>query len=105
MVSSAGDFFDLEWRDLASCLAEANGTFFPAGETGTAALATERAKRVCADCLVRLDCLDYAVATGQRFGIWGGTDENERRALRRRWVIARRASTKVDLVGWLGRAG
>ncbi len=66
-----GELFDFEWRDLASCTVEPNGTFFPAGETGAAGLATERAKRVCGDCMVKLECLDYAVSTGQRFGVWG----------------------------------
>jgi WhiB family redox-sensing transcriptional regulator len=52
--------------------------FFP--ERGVSA---EPAKAVCAGCLVREECLEYALALGEKFGIWGGTSERERRALRR----------------------
>ncbi|MHB1445198.1 MAG: WhiB family transcriptional regulator, partial [Acidimicrobiales bacterium] len=41
-------------------------------------------KTVCAQCEVRVACLDYAMETRQEFGIWGGTDEDERRSLVRR---------------------
>lgn len=44
------------------------------------------AKRVCASCPVRLDCLDYALANDERFGVWGGLGERERRKLNRRAV-------------------
>jgi WhiB family redox-sensing transcriptional regulator len=57
--------------------------FFP--EQGQ--LAT-RARAICSACRVRVDCLEYALANGERFGVWGGLSENERRSIR----IARRAS-------------
>lgn len=38
-----------------------------------------RARQICATCPVRVECLDYAVETGQRYGIWGGLGEKERR--------------------------
>jgi WhiB family redox-sensing transcriptional regulator len=43
-----------------------------------------RAKAVCARCPVAAQCLDYALATGQQHGVWGGTSEEERKAMRRR---------------------
>lgn len=43
-----------------------------------------RAKEVCGECPVKVDCLDYALETNQDSGIWGGTSEEERRTLRRR---------------------
>jgi WhiB family transcriptional regulator, redox-sensing transcriptional regulator len=49
-----------------------------------------QAKAICAGCPVRAACLDWALETGQAFGVWGGADEDERRAMRRR--SARRAS-------------
>jgi WhiB family redox-sensing transcriptional regulator len=42
-----------------------------------------RAKQVCATCPVRQRCLDHAIATDERYGIWGGLDQDERRLLRR----------------------
>ncbi|MDH3307302.1 MAG: WhiB family transcriptional regulator [Acidimicrobiia bacterium] len=90
--------FDFEWRDLAACVEHDPDLFFPAGETGPAGDQIAAAKRICADCPVALDCLYYAVTTGQRSGVWGGTDENERRMLRRKWVTAERKQVDVDLV-------
>jgi WhiB family redox-sensing transcriptional regulator len=51
-----------------------------------------RARAVCADCGVRQQCLEFAMATNQDCGVWGGTSEDERRDLRRRAAAARRAS-------------
>ncbi len=42
------------------------------------------AKNVCADCPVRARCLDHALTAGERYGVWGGLDENERAAETRR---------------------
>ena len=47
---------------------------------------TREAKRVCATCEVREECLQYALANDERFGIWGGLSERERRKLKRRAV-------------------
>jgi WhiB family redox-sensing transcriptional regulator len=57
--------------------------FFPTGSTGHALEQAEQAKAVCASCPVRVQCLDWALATGQDAGIWGGTTEDDRRTLRR----------------------
>jgi WhiB family redox-sensing transcriptional regulator len=53
--------------------------FFPACGDATAP-----AKAICAMCPVRAECLDYALTNGERFGIWGGLSERERRRIRRR---------------------
>jgi WhiB family transcriptional regulator, redox-sensing transcriptional regulator len=45
---------------------------------------TREAKRVCLSCEVRSECLEYALAHDERFGIWGGLSERERRRLKRR---------------------
>ncbi|MCL4449452.1 MAG: WhiB family transcriptional regulator [Actinobacteria bacterium] len=52
--------------------------FFP--ERGAS---TREAKAVCRGCIVRGECLEYALKNGERFGIWGGTSERERRRIRR----------------------
>lgn len=80
------DYLDGSWREDAACRGLDNDLFFP--EQGGQPKATA-AKRVCAVCPVTQDCLDYALETGSRWGIWGGMTEKERRNARRR---RRRAS-------------
>ncbi|MXM66069.1 WhiB family transcriptional regulator [Streptomyces sp. HUCO-GS316] len=72
------------WRDHAACRHEDPDLFFPFGTTGPALVQTEQAKAVCRRCLVQEQCLRWALGTGQSIGVWGGTSENERRALQRR---------------------
>lgn len=66
------------WQRLANCLGVDPDLFFP--ERGAS---TREAKEVCRGCVVRSDCLDYALAHGEKFGIWGGMSERERRRVRR----------------------
>lgn len=80
----------LEWRDLAACRGADNDLFFPAGETGPAAGHIAIAKRICGGCDVQDECLAYAIETNQVAGIWGGFTEDERRPLRRKWLVERR---------------
>ena len=69
------------WRDEAACGGAETALFFPAGEEASLA---EAAKSVCAMCPVADECLQYALATNQSEGIWGGMTGSERRRLRRR---------------------
>ncbi|MFZ4515891.1 MAG: WhiB family transcriptional regulator [Acidimicrobiia bacterium] len=73
------------WQEQANCLGVDPDLFFP--ERGAS---TREAKAVCAGCEVRVDCLEYALANGEKFGIWGGLSERERRRLRRQRALARR---------------
>jgi WhiB family redox-sensing transcriptional regulator len=68
----------LDWQERALCAQTDPEAFFP--EKGGS---TREAKRVCTRCEVRDECLEYALAHDERFGIWGGTSERERRRLRR----------------------
>lgn len=68
----------LPWAPHAKCLQADPEAFFP--EKGGS---TREAKRICARCEVREDCLEYALASDERFGIWGGLSERERRRLKR----------------------
>lgn len=71
--------FDLSWQDRAACRGMNPDLFFPArGEE------TRQAKKVCARCPVREECLDFALENAEKFGIWGGLSERERRGERRR---------------------
>jgi WhiB family transcriptional regulator, redox-sensing transcriptional regulator len=65
------------WQDHALCAETDPEVFYP--EQGAS---TRPAKKICRACEVRAECLAYAMETGQRFGIWGGLSENERRRLR-----------------------
>ncbi|EYT79410.1 MULTISPECIES: WhiB family transcriptional regulator [unclassified Streptomyces] len=78
------------WREHAACRHEDPDLFFPIGTTGPALVQTEQAKAVCGRCPVREECLRWALDTDQTIGVWGGTGEDERRALRRRRAVARR---------------
>ena len=71
----------LAWQERALCAQTDPEAFFP--EKGGS---TREAKRVCATCEVREECLQYALANDERFGIWGGLSERERRKLKRRAV-------------------
>jgi len=70
-----------DWRDDAECRTADPDLFFPIGTTALAVRQTREAKQVCARCEVRPACLQWAVATGQTSGVWGGLSEDERREL------------------------
>jgi WhiB family transcriptional regulator, redox-sensing transcriptional regulator len=67
-----------DWRDFALCAQTDPEAFFP--EKGGS---TREAKKVCRACEVRAQCLEYALETGERHGIWGGLSGRERRRLLR----------------------
>ena len=67
------------WQERALCAETDPEAFFP--EKGGS---TREAKKICTGCEVRSECLEYALAKDERFGIWGGLSERERRRLRRR---------------------
>jgi WhiB family redox-sensing transcriptional regulator len=69
---------DDEWQERALCAQTDPEAFFP--EKGGS---TREAKRICLGCEVRDACLEYALAHDERFGIWGGLSERERRRLKR----------------------
>jgi WhiB family redox-sensing transcriptional regulator len=69
------------WQERALCAQTDPEAFFP--EKGGS---TREAKRICTGCEVRSECLEYALAHDERFGIWGGMSERERRRLKRQAV-------------------
>ena len=72
-----------DWRDRASCRDTSPELFFPIGTTGLALDQIDAAKQVCEECPVAGQCLEFALATNQEAGVWGGTTEDERRRLRK----------------------
>lgn len=72
------------WQEKAACRDTDPALFFPIGTTGPAVDQIASAKQVCHTCMSRDACLDFALATNQDTGVWGGTSEEERRVIRRR---------------------
>jgi WhiB family redox-sensing transcriptional regulator len=70
---------DKSWQRQANCMGVDPDLFFP--DRGAS---TREAKEVCRGCVVREDCLEYAIVHSEKFGIWGGLSERERRRIRRR---------------------
>lgn len=79
-----------DWRRSAACRDAEPDLFFPVGSTGPAIGQIEAAKKVCRCCDARQPCLEFALATNQESGVWGGTSEDERRKLRKAWLARQR---------------
>lgn len=99
-MSLLDDLIDVpEWHERAACRGLDPDLFFPErGESTTAA------KAICADCPVRPECLGFALTENEKFGIWGGKSERERRAARARIPRSERP-TRIQHgteAGWAG---
>jgi WhiB family redox-sensing transcriptional regulator len=68
----------VSWQERGACRGVDPALFFPGRGESTA-----QARAVCATCPVAAECLEHALTKTERFGIWGGTSERERKALRR----------------------
>jgi WhiB family transcriptional regulator, redox-sensing transcriptional regulator len=86
---------DVTWQKRGACRQVDPSLFFgPEGEGRAQRRFRESAaKAVCACCPVRLACRSFALATGEPYGIWGGTTETER--LRRAAGRRRKAAEAV----------
>jgi WhiB family transcriptional regulator, redox-sensing transcriptional regulator len=69
---------DAAWQDRALCAQTDPEAFFP--EKGGS---TREAKKVCRGCEVRAECLEYALEHDERWGVWGGLSQIERRRMKR----------------------
>jgi WhiB family transcriptional regulator, redox-sensing transcriptional regulator len=90
--------FATEWRSAGACLSADPDLFFPIAATGPV---EERqvaiARRICAVCSVKQQCLDFAMRSGEAHGIWGGTTPDERiRARRARTAQRRRLAARAQ---------
>lgn len=81
---------ELDWQDKAACKGTDVELFFlphnSRGDDKRRRLAA--AKAICSGCVVRAECLEYAVRTEQPFGVWGGLSEEERQRLSRRKIVS-----------------
>ncbi|WP_230401952.1 WhiB family transcriptional regulator [Sanguibacter suaedae] len=81
LFGSLDDEAPAGWQERALCAQTDPEAFFP--EKGGS---TREAKKVCVGCEVRSECLDYALENDERFGIWGGLSERERRKLKKQAI-------------------
>lgn len=82
LMSLVGDDLQVaepNWQELARCAETDPEAWFP-NKGGS----TREAKRICMDCDVRSECLEYALVNDEKFGVWGGLSERERRKLKKR---------------------
>ena len=89
---------NLGWQEKANCKGANADLFFP--ERGAS---TRKAKTICAACQVRVECLEFALLESEKFGIWGGLSERERRRIRkqrasapRRCRLTRRSTNRAE---------
>lgn len=83
-MSSLARDDDHTWHARAACQGEMGLSFYPPlrpERRAAKAAREERAKRICESCSVRDECLDHALTVGERYGIWGGLNELERKHL------------------------
>jgi WhiB family redox-sensing transcriptional regulator len=89
-----------DWRTNAACKGMDPEHFFSSDDDAMGkherAEREASAKAVCVKCDVRRDCLSYAIAAGERYGIWGGMNAQERRALARNRQTGTRATEAVS---------
>ena len=72
------------WRSVGACQSADPDLFFPISSVGPAERQIARAKKICAGCAVRSECLEFALSHDQVYGIWGGTTPEDRQRDRRR---------------------
>lgn len=67
---------NIVWRQLGACRGLDPGIFYPESDDDA-----DQAKAVCAECGVRVACLEHALASREKVGVWGGATERERRKI------------------------
>ena len=79
-----------DWRDRAACRDTDPDLFSPSAVRARRSSRSSRPRRFAPHCDARTSCLEFALATNQESGIWGGTTEEERRKLRKVWLARQR---------------
>jgi WhiB family redox-sensing transcriptional regulator len=80
---------DTTWQDRALCFGDEPDLYYPEGDSfaeippapEVVQARADAAKDVCSRCPVRAECLAFALANGEEFGVWGGMEPDERFAL------------------------
>jgi WhiB family transcriptional regulator, redox-sensing transcriptional regulator len=68
-----------EWMQQGNCKGFPPEVMIPENKSGV-----DRARKICADCVVKDVCLEYALVNNIEHGVWGGTSERQRREIKRR---------------------
>lgn len=91
--------FALGWQDSAACRDLPLSLFFGSeNERGPAKETRERrAAAVCRRCPVEAECLEFALSQPEKYGTWGGLNEDERAAERRRWLRRKNNEEKSEV--------
>ncbi len=76
---------ELWWQVDANCVDEDADLFFP--DRGAS---TRKAKELCNTCKAQEHCLEYSIVNNEKFGIWGGLSERERRKIRKERGLTRK---------------
>ncbi len=79
---------ELWWQVDANCNDKDPDLFFP-----NRGASTREAKKICSECPVQEHCLEYAIVNAEKFGIWGGLSERERRKIRKERGLTRKRSS------------
>lgn len=79
---------NLDWMAQGLCATLPPSTFFPSDGVGV-----DEARKICAGCPVKDQCLDHALAQRIDHGVWGGCSERERRRILKRRRAERTACT------------
>lgn len=83
-LRAVGPLLARDWRDAADCTSADPEIFFPEkGRIDQAAAA----RRICAGCPVKTECLEFALENDEEWGVWGGLSERERRRLKSGGVV------------------
>jgi WhiB family transcriptional regulator, redox-sensing transcriptional regulator len=86
-----------EWRTAGACASADPDLFFPILTMERAAAQIAQARRICTGCRVRRQCLEFALETGEKEGVWGGTTPEERARIRREEAARRRRERRREL--------
>ncbi len=85
----------VNWRSAGACLSADPDLFFPISTTGPGERQVARAKVICAGCVVRQECLEFAMTNDLPYGIWGGSTPEDRQRQRRRTRRAAAAAKRA----------
>ena len=80
-----------DWQSEGACKGVEPDLFFT--ERG---VSNQTAKAMCGLCVIKVECLDYAVTNNEAYGVWGGKSERERRKIRRQQNVAKRTNSILN---------
>tara|TARA_B100000953_G_scaffold279703_1_gene256003 strand:- start:19 stop:480 length:462 start_codon:yes stop_codon:yes gene_type:complete len=91
---------DYNWEDHALCRSltkEQKKDFFPLKHDGEGKQQVNRARKLCSECPVVVECLHASLVTNEKFGVWGMTSPKQRQQMRKKYTITNEDGEKVAL--------